>query len=256
MCAHDLRLPRAQSALTSAEPGADDPWDELQTCRHVVFANAIAGPLHDVPPLTAEEVATFRSCRLAGDVEGAVAVFLMAKERKEARAWFVEEARRWSLQDVLAAAERVEAAVQARLWEAGGPGGTIADQRYARSLWEAQSQAHRAVLAKDGRRKIAKDVQRRASAGRPPLTVCCGRRMQRLPIEVLRKHAPDLLEHYGENIVPRGTGDHCGAIILDSSEPRAPKKYCARCRGRVGNTMNHGFSKRALAVLKASRRPR
>jgi hypothetical protein len=161
-----------------------------------------------------------------------------------------------SVREVCDAALGVEQAVQDRLWCAGGPGSAIGDAGYARRLWDAQWQAHRAVQAKTGFRKVAKDLQRRAAGDRLPLTVCCGHRLRRLPAAVLAYNAPDVLEHYGENIVPLGFGDGCGAIFPDSSEPRAPKLYCAACSEKAGRTLNAGLAKNALARLRASRKRR
>jgi hypothetical protein len=192
-----------------------EPWDELRVCRE-----AVLGDWDDVP--VPAEIA--RECR------------------------------RHSVQEVCAAALRVEQAVQDRLWGLGGPGTVIGDVRYARGLCDAQWQAHSAVVAKTGRRKRAKEIQKEAANGRPPLTVCCGRQLRRLPEEVLRYNAPDLLEHYGENIVPLGSGDGCWTIIIDSTKERPPKKYCDRCARKAGKTMNAGLAKNALARLRASRK--
>jgi hypothetical protein len=164
------------------------------------------------------------------------------------------EFRRHSVQEVRAAALYVEQAVQDRLWGLGGLGTVIGHVPYARGLSDAQWQAHRAVVAKTGFPKEAKLLRQKAARGKPSLTVCCGRRLRRLPESVLRYNAPDLLEHYGENIVPLGDGDGCWTIILDTTEPRAPKKYCDRCAAKAGNTMNAGLAKNALARLRASRR--
>jgi hypothetical protein len=86
------------------------------------------------------------------------------------------------------------------------------------------------------------------------LTACCGHVLRRLPEPVLRYNAPDLLEHYGENIVPLGSGDGCGAIMYDTTADRAPNIYCPRCAKQAGRTLNAGLAKRALARLRAARR--
>jgi hypothetical protein len=112
------------------------------------------------------------------------------------------------------------------------------------------------VFVETGKRKDAKSLQREAARGRDVLTVCVGKKLRRLPEAVLAKHAPDLLEHYGENIVSLGHGDGCGTIILDSTEPRAPKTYCVRCADRTGNTMNAGLAKNARKRLIDSRKRR
>lgn len=220
MSAHTLTVAHARWVPTSAELSRfdsqfDSPWDELRICQE-----AVLGDWDDVP--VPAEIA--RECR------------------------------RHSVQEVRAAALRVEQAVQDRLWGLGGPGAVIGHRGYARALWDAQWQAHSAVVAKTGFPKEAKLLRQRAARGKPSLTVCRGRRLRRLPEEVLRYNAPDLLEHYGENIVPLGSGDGCWTIILDSTEPRAPKKYCDRCAAKAGNTMNAGLAKNALAKLRASRK--
>jgi hypothetical protein len=222
MCVHDATVPRLRRGWTSAELSRfdsqfDSPWEELRVCRQ-----AVLGDWDDVP--VPDEIA--RECR------------------------------RHSVQRVRAAALRVEKAVQDRLWGLGGPGTVIGDARYARALHDAQWQAHSAVVAKTGSRKRAKILQQHAARERPPLTVCCGKQLRRLPEEVLRYNASDLLEHYEENIVPLGPGDGCWSIIPDSTECRAPKRYCDRCAAKAGNTMNAGLAKNALARLRASRKRR
>jgi hypothetical protein len=258
-------LPRGSQ--TSAEPNHfDSPWDELHICQETVLANMVAD-LGDVPLLTSEELGW---CRIllrptVAELPRArwfVRIYLLSASRKLARDAVAAE--RGSIRDrpiprlnpevVKTAAFRVERAVQDRLWHLGGPGSVIGDPRYARALWDAQWQAHRAVVAKTGRPKQAKDLREAAAHGRRSLTVCCGRQLRRLPEDVLRKHAPDLLEHYGENIVPLGYGDGCWAIILDTTEPRPPQKYCDRCDQKAGNTMNAGLAKNARAKLRASRK--
>ena len=221
--AHNLTVAHVQPLLTSAELSRfdacfDSPWDELRVCREAVLGDWDDVDWDDVP------------------------------------AEIAHECRRHSVQNVCAAALRIEQAVQDRLWGLGGPGTVIGNRGYARALRNAQWQAHRAVVAKTGSRKEAKVRQQQAARRRPPLTVCCGRQLRRLPESVLRYNAPDLLEHYGENIVPLGDGDGCWTIILDSTEPRAPKTYCDRCARKAGNTMNAGLAKNALARLRAARK--
>jgi hypothetical protein len=249
---------------TSAEPALDEPWDELRICRETVAADMIAGDLADVPLLTPAELdfaRRFADRRFADKLppgawaRGLVLTYLLAASRQEARNAIVRENAARALSEITTAALRVEGAVQDRLWCLGGPGSVIEHKRYALGLWGAQWQAHRAVFAKTGSRMLAKDLQRKAARGRPPLTVCVGRKLRRLPESELRRHAPDLLEHRGDNVVWIG-GDGCGTIILDSSEPRPPKKYCDGCAKKAGNTMNAGLAKNALARLKAARKPR
>jgi hypothetical protein len=254
MDAHSFTLPEPPSVSTSAElHRLDSPQEELDICKAVVLAEALAGSLSDVPLLTPDELA-LRSRLLAGgaDWREARALVNAGETRQETRRWFIQRGSAWSRQDVVAAARRVECAVQARLWLLGGPGAVIEDGRFRSALWGAQHQAHEAVAAR-GSRKLAKEVQREAAGDRFPLTVCRGRQLRRLPEDVLRANAPDLLAHYGDNIVPLGHGDGCGVIMLDSSEPRPPKKYCEDCSKKAGNTMNAGLAKNALARLKASR---
>ena len=131
----------------------------------------------------------------------------------------------------------------------------VEDGRFRSALWDAQYQAHEAVAAR-GSRKLANEVQQEAAGKRFPLTVCRGRKFRRLPEDVLRADAPDLLEHYDENIVPLGYGDGCGRIILDTTEPRRPKIYCDRCAKKAGKTLNAGLAKTARARLRASRKRR
>jgi hypothetical protein len=161
---------------------------------------------------------------------------------------------RHSVQEVRAAGLRVERAVQERLRALGGPGVTITDRRYMRGLWDASWQRYRAIVAVTGRPLEAKVIQREAAAGRPPLSVCAGRRVRRLPEHVLRNNAPDIWEDGGSLIWAAAYGDGCGVIILDSSEPRPPNKYCEDCAKKAGNTMNAGLAKNALARLRASRK--
>jgi hypothetical protein len=173
-----------------------------------------------------------------------------------------EIARRHSVQEVRAATLRVEQAVQDRLWGLGGPGTVIGHVRYARGLWDAQWQAHSAVVAKTGSRKAAKILQQSAARGRSPLTVCVGRRQRRFKpnhATVMRLNAPDMFtEEHPDYVpyVPLGYGDGCGLIIADTSDvrPSPPRKYCDRCGDRAGNTMNAGLAKNALAKLRDGRK--
>jgi hypothetical protein len=248
MGTHDFTLTVRQSASTSAEPNFESPWGELRICSEVVSSDRLAAiSVDDVPLLTEDEKAA-----LALDPS----LLEVARDRLAARRHFIALGQAWTRQEVERAAFRVEQAVQERLWALGGPGAVVQDARFRAALWNAQYQAHEAVFAKTGSRVIAKTIQREASAGREPLTLCRGRQLRRLPKEVLRKHAPDLLEHYGDNIVPLGYGDGCGVITQDSREPRPPKKYCGRCRAKAGTTMNAGLTKTARARLRASRNPR
>jgi hypothetical protein len=161
---------------------------------------------------------------------------------------------RRSVDEICAAALRVEQAVQERLWDLGGPGIVIADRRYMSSLWEAQWNAYSAVCAVTCKPSHAKVLQRQASAGRPALTVCCGRRVRTLPESVLRYNAPDLYEDGASLVWAADYGDGCGIIIPDTLVPRPPKKYCERCAKKAGNTMNAGLAKNALARLRAGRK--
>jgi hypothetical protein len=153
-----------------------------------------------------------------------------------------------SVETVLAAAELVEEGVQQQLRSIGADASI--DLRSGRKLWNAQWQAHTAVVAKTGSRKRAKDLQQRAAGEHEPLTVCVGYVLREFSTKVLLDNAPDLLGCY----VPLGYGDGCGRVIVDSPEPRAPKRYCDRCAARAGRTLNAGLAKRALAKLRASRR--
>jgi hypothetical protein len=161
-----------------------------------------------------------------------------------------------TVDDVLAAALAVESGVQARL-EAAGGGGARLPRHIARWLWDAQWQAHRAVVAKTGKRKHAKQIQFEAAQGRWPLTVCVGHRFRRFPEHVLRFNAPDFLEDQPQGRVPLvllGYGDGCGLINFDSRQARQPNRYCERCAARAGKKPNAGLYKAALARLRAGRR--
>jgi hypothetical protein len=155
---------------------------------------------------------------------------------------------RHSLDDVFAAALRVEQAVQERLWAFGGPGTVMRDRRLMRALHDAQWQAHSAVYAVTGKRTTAKQLQLQASSG-PPLTVCVGRRVRRLSPALLEYNAPDLFEDGASLVWAPNYGDGCGIIMEDTREPRAPKKECSRCRKR-----GPGPAKNALARLRAGRK--
>ena len=159
----------------------------------------------------------------------------------------------YSIEETLAAAVAVETAVQERL-RALGEGATI-DRRFGRGLWQAQWQAREAVYAKTGERKV---LQQRVADGSPALTVCAGRARRRFPESVMRFNAPDMFtddEHPGYvPFVPHGYGDGCFAIIRDTTEPRRPKRYCAKCRSKDGLTLNAGLAKSSLARLRAGRR--
>jgi hypothetical protein len=235
-----------KASETSAEPNFESPWDELRICSEVVSSDRLAAiSVDDVPLLTEDEKAALDPSLLE-----------VARDRLAARRHFIALGQAWTRPEVECAAFRVEHAVQERLWALGGPGAVVQDARFRAALWNAQYQAHEAVVAKTGSRVIAKAIQREASAGREPLTLCRGRQLRRLPEDVLRKHAPDLLEHYGDNIVPLGYGDGCGLITPDSHEPRPPKKYCERCRAKAGTTLNAGLAKTARARLRAARNPK
>jgi hypothetical protein len=228
MCAHDSRLSPPRAFWTSAELSRfdshfDSPWDELRVCREAVLAD------WDDAPVPAE---------------------------------IVREYRRHSVQEVRAAALRVEQAVQDRLWGLGGAGTVIGHTGYARGLWDAQWQAHSAIVAKTASRKEAKTLQKSAARGRSPLTVCVGRRQRRFKPDheaVMRFNAPDMFTKEHPDYVPYvplGYGDGCRLIIVDTSDarPSPPRKYCDRCAAKAGNTMNAGLAKNALARLRASRK--
>jgi hypothetical protein len=154
--------------------------------------------------------------------------------------------------EVYAAAVAVERAVQLRLVDAGlGPKVSL---RYARALWNAQWNAHEAVVICDGRKR-AKTLQQQAAGEAKPLTVCVGYVFRRLPEGSMRYNAPDMVDADGNELrMSCGDGDGCGTIILDSREPRPPKRYCDRCAARAGRTMNAGLVKTHIAKLRAGRR--
>jgi len=223
----------------------------------VVLAYRLDDELREVPLLTHEELA-LRDELVAGRLTGPDArrtareLLRLKRERQEARAWYLQRGARHPARVVVAAAMRVERAAQEAFWRFGGVESFVR-LRDARILWDAQYQAHEAVVARLSRRQ-AKEIQREAAGDRDPLTVCVGKRLRRLPQRVLAKHAPDLLEHYKENIVPLGAGDGCGVIFVDTLAERTPKMYCERCRKQAGNTMNAGKAKNARARLRKARR--
>jgi len=248
MACHAFRVALRPQVLTSAEPNLDSPWDALEICKAVVLGEALAFPLRDVPLLTDSEEEHARQ----SDNEVLREYCATKRARLAARRAYIRDGREWSDEDVAAAVVRVEAAVQQRLW-LGGLDATIADRAYARALRDAQRVANDAAVSRYGQ-KAAKELRNRA--GLPLLTVCCGRKFRPLPEDVLRKHAPDLVEHYGDNIVSLGYGDGCWKITCDTTEPRPPKKYCKRCRGKAGIAMSAGLAKNARKRLRDARRPR
>jgi hypothetical protein len=232
MCTHDFIVRRWNLDGTSAE--LDELSSALLVCSQTVLRDALEN----------------------GDLDEGLDEsdpYKLAARRKEV----VALCPRYSSQAVRSSAFFVERAVQERLQQIGGAGTEVWPASFARRLKDAQIQAHRAVFAfTRPARTPAKLIQRQAAAPNPPLTICCGKQLRRLPEEILRYNAPDLLEHYGENIVPLGSGDGCWTIVHDSTEPRAPKKYCDRCARKAGTTMNAGLAKNALARLRASRKLR
>ncbi len=259
MSAHDYTVPLLRRRVSSAEPFLGQAWKALRVCEKVVLADRLDGELRDIPLLTSEELERANELFSRGlatdeDKREAHALLNLKKERSEARAWYLRRGARRSTNVVLAAALRVERAVQDAYWGFGGPGSRMRAHD-ARVLWDAQYQAHEAVVSRLSRKR-AKENQREAGAGRRPLTVCVGKRARRLPEAVLAKHAPDLLERYGDNIVPLGAGDGCGLIFVDSLADRVPKRYCERCRKKAGNSMNAGKAKNARHRLKNARKRR
>lgn len=226
----DIQAAR-RSRSTSAEP---DEVKALQICQEVLLAQLVTD-CHELPVKhSREENETALWLLRRGDKrEAQEYLHIKKREHYAARNAFIQDGQRWAQADVLRAALVVERAVQARLVEAGGVDAVL-PATYARKLWDAQWQAHRAVvlvLGDRGGHKRAKELQIEAATGVAPLTVCVGRRIRRLPEATLRKHAPDLLEHYGENIVPLGNGDGCFTIMEDGGlgRPSPPKAYCQRC---------------------------
>jgi hypothetical protein len=230
MCAHDFIVRRWNLDGTSAE--LDELSSSLLVCSETVLRDALEN----------------------GDLDEGLDEpdpFELAAKREE----FVALFPRHSFREVRSSALTVERAVQARLQQMGGVGTLIWPASFARRLKDAQMQAHQAVFAfTRPARKSAKLIQQQAAAPNLPLTICCGKKLRRLPEPILRYNAPDLLEHYGENIVPLGPGDGCFRIIEDTREPRIPKRYCERCRQKDGKTMNAGLAKNAKARLRAARK--
>jgi hypothetical protein len=261
VAAHGFTLNVGEAAGTSAEPTGSTPpaWpeDALRVCQQVVFADAIAGQLADTALLTEKEarLVVFLLRERNGDLRiRAFLCFLglMAewRHRADVHAWYVAEAEEFSRDDVSQAAFRVEQAVQEWLWVFGGPGAIVRDRGWGDRLAGAQSQAHRAVVAREGSRNAAKEIQRAASGGKDPLTVCHGRRLRRLPNDAVRRVAPAFLERYPDGVLSSPHGDGCGMIILDSALDRHPKRYCDACEARAGLTLNAGLAKSALARLR------
>jgi hypothetical protein len=231
MCAHDFIVRRWRLDGTSAEP---DEFDAaLIICQETAMRDALEN----------------------GDLDeglGESDPYKLAAKRAE----FVDLFPRHSFRDVRSAAFVVECVAQLRLRELGGPGPVVRPATFARRLNDAQGQAHRAIFAFTRPARLpAKLIQQRAATPKPPLTLCCGKRLRRLPELVLRYNAPDLLKYYGENIVPLGSGDGCFVIVEDTREPRLPRAYCDRCAKKAGRTMNAGLVKNALARLRAARKP-
>jgi hypothetical protein len=163
----------------------------------------------------------------------------------------------WSTLEVRKAALCIERATQERLWELGGPGGSV-PVSLARRIANAQLQAHEGVTARSSR-TAAKAIQAVAAAGREPLTICAGKRGFRFRNhdDVVRYNAPDLVGDHGHvpSLIFLGHGDGCGLIFVDSSKPRRPNRYCDRCRARDGkNPSANGKAKSALARLRDRRR--
>jgi hypothetical protein len=261
MGCHDFTLAAGEAGVTSAEPTPAIPpaWpeDALRICKEAVFADAIAGKLADTPLLSVKEAQLVAFLLREKNSELRVRAFLcflglMAewRRRTDAHAWFVAEAEKVSREDVRRAALRVEQAVQEWLWAFGGPGATVRDRSWGDTLAGAQSQAHRAVVARYGTRKAAKEIQRAASGSREPLTVCHGRKLRRLPNDVVRRVAPTFFERYPDGWLSSPHGDGCGMIIFDSALDRHPKRYCDSCEARAGLTLNAGLAKSALARLR------
>ena len=170
------------------------------------------------------------------------------EERREAREFFASE---WAYgqDEVKAAALSVETAAQLELQRLGGIGAVVEDKRLGLAIWNAQSQAHRAVFAVTGGRTAAKEIQRHAAGEQQPLTLCRGKLIRKLPVDELRRVAPAYLERFPDGAVWVG-GDGCFTIIADSSEPRHPNQYCQRCSKRTGRTRNAGLTKAAIKRIR------
>jgi hypothetical protein len=214
--------------------------------RHAPIVDS-AGRLETSAEPLAWPAAALRICSETVLVEFVADVPYAEGEFTDARA-YAETIGRHTRAAVCEAALEVERAVQTTLQPVAGAKLPL---HVARRLWDAQWQAHSAVWKTFVSRVAAKEIQRTAAEGHRPLTVCVGYRYRELSTKTLSKVAPDLLGCY----VPLGDGDGCGLVIPDSVEPRAPKHYCERCRARHGVTPNAGLQKRAVARLRASRRP-
>jgi hypothetical protein len=174
------------------------------------------------------------------------------------RDWYGGEAPVHTTAAVADAATRVFRSVNSDLERLGGPGATIA-KRLARELWNAQWQAHMALVAKAQTTKPHRDAkqQRLAAADGRALSVCVGYAYRRLPEETMRFFANDMFdeENYTGRIplLPLGDGDGCGTIFDDSrtGKPGPPRRYCDRCSARAGRTPNAGLVKNAVARLRA-----
>jgi hypothetical protein len=195
--------------------------------RHAPIVDS-AGRLETSAEPIAWPAAALRICSETVLVEFVADVPYAEGEFTDARA-YAETIGRHTRAAVCEAALEVERAVQTTLQPVAGAKLPL---HVARRLWDAQWQAHSAVWKTFVSRVAAKEIQRTAAEGHRPLTVCVGYRY-----------------------VPLGDGDGCGLVIPDSVEPRAPKHYCERCRARHGVTPNAGLQKRAVARLRASRRP-
>jgi hypothetical protein len=255
MSAHDTSLQPVFRWATSAEPSG------LGICREVVFANAVAGDLADMPLLTPVQASwAMGLLRLlqGGEVDPAriysrfLLIGVIATMNREARRALFRDASAHTPKEVISAARDVETVVQDRLWLLGGPGVVVDDRTLTAELWEAQSQAHRAVVAVTGSRKAAKETQRSAAGDRTPLTVCRGRKYRQVPEIELRRRAAAYLQKYPDGWLVNSLGDGCGMIILDTPESRHPKTYCEHCAKRAGKTMNAGLTKHAFARLRAA----
>jgi hypothetical protein len=171
---------------------------------------------------------------------------------------------------VLNAAAIVMAAVQQRLRAVGGAGAML-PPHHGRALWDANWQAHAAVVARTGQPKRAKEIRDGAAGEHEALSVCVGRRARRFSWSrkedtrflehefVLRSNAPYVFRKDDPPgyvpLVWLGYGDGCGLIFADTRLPkpltRMPKRYCDRCAKKAGNNpRTAGLAKHALARLK------